>query len=453
MSKITKTIVDDLDRHPTKEYFVWDDDIHGLGIRVMPSGCASYFIQYRTPEGKTRRLTLGKVGTLTPNAARDLGKAKLINVATGGDPSRTRHDAREALDVAEVCDLYLNAAASGLVLSRFRTPKRPSTIENDRSRIARHIKPLIGTIPVTKLTRADVQRMADAVAAGKTNGVFKTKRRGKGIVKGGSFSASRVVQMFGGIWTWAERRGYVSGVNPARGVETAKAVPRDRLLSTAEWQALGKVLRAFETVQPAATTAVRLLAYTGFRKEEICGLKWAQVDFEHHCVRRQNTKNGRNARPIAKAALAILADLKAKADNTELNNPAREWVFPNVTGNGSADLDHRIEDIFIAAGLRKAPKPGQPADPDNVRAHDLRRTFTTTAAELGYSDATIDEMTAHARRGVTATHYIRLPDKYLIEAADCVAAKIEKALDGQRDGQPSAANDDQPVQMETTSAT
>jgi hypothetical protein len=240
MSKITKTTVDDLDRHPAKEYFVWDDDIHGLGIRIMPSGCASYFIQYRTPEGKTRRLTIGKVGTLTPNTARDLGRAKLIEVAVGRDPSRARHDARETLDVSEVCDLYLKAAEAGLVLTRFRTPKRPSTIENDRSRIARHIKPLIGSIPVTKLARADVQRMADGVAAGRTNGVFKTKRRGKGIVKGGSFSASRVVQMFGGIWTWAERRGYVTGVNPTRGVETARATPRDRVLLTHELQALGE---------------------------------------------------------------------------------------------------------------------------------------------------------------------------------------------------------------------
>lgn len=452
MSKITKATVDNLDRHPTKEYFVWDDDIHGLGIRVMPSGCASYFVQYRTPEGKTRRLTIGKVGTLTPNAARDLGKTKLIEVCTGGDPSRTRHDARETLDVAEVCDLYLKAAASGLVLSRFRTPKRPSTIENDRSRIARHIKPLIGTIPVTKLTRADVQRMADAVAAGKTNGVFKTKRRGKGIVKGGSFSASRVVQMFGGIWTWAERRGYVAGVNPTRGVETARATPRDRVLLTHELQALGKTLRDWQTYQPAATTAVRLLAYTGFRKEEIIGLKWSQVEFENHCVRRQNTKNGRTVRPLGKLALGILSDLKAKADQAKASDPVREWVFPNIIGNGSADLDHRIEDIFIEAGLRKPPQKGERADPDNVRAHDLRRTFTTIAAQLGYSDATIDELTAHARRGVVASHYIRLPDAYLLAAADAVAGKIDKALSGQRDGMPTAANDDEQVRMKTTSA-
>jgi len=446
MAKITKTVVDNLDRHPQREYLVWDDDIHGLGIRVKPAGGASYFIQYRTPEGRTRRLVIGKVGTLPPATARDLGKAKLIEVAIGADPSRERHDAREALDVAEICDLYLKAAEAGLVLTRFRRPKRPSTIENDRSRIERHIKPLIGKLPACKLTRPDVQRMADSVAAGRTNGVFKTKRRGKGIVKGGSFSASRVVQMFGGIWTWAERRGYVSGANPARGVETARATPRDRILSTEELRALGKTLRAKDAMQPAATTAIRLLAFTGFRKEEICGLKWMHVDFERRCVRGQDTKNGRAARPLGKPALALLAELKAKTDTTALNDPAREWVFPNITGNGSADLDHRMEAIYVAAGLRKpagTPKSAE-RDQDNVRPHDLRRTFTTIAAELGYSDATIDEMTAHARRGVTACHYIRLPDAYLIGAADAVAEKIMKALDGEDQKLSDAANDDDP---------
>src|SRR5262249_54934334 len=54
----------------------------------------------------------------------------------------------------------------------------------DEGRIARHIKPLIGTLRVRDVTRGDVQRMADAITQGKTAGVFNGKPRGKAIVTG-----------------------------------------------------------------------------------------------------------------------------------------------------------------------------------------------------------------------------------------------------------------------------
>jgi hypothetical protein len=74
----------------------------------------------------------------------------------------------------------------------------------------------MGSIVVGKLTRPAVQKMADAIAAGKTAGTFKTKARGKAVVEGGTGTAARVVELLGGIWTWAEKRGLASGVKPGR---------------------------------------------------------------------------------------------------------------------------------------------------------------------------------------------------------------------------------------------
>jgi integrase len=99
-----------------------------------------------------------------------------------------------------------------------------------------------------------------------------------------------------------------------------------------------------------------------------------------------------------------------------------EWVFPTRDGSGSADLKKSIASIFDAAGLTDA------------RSHDLRRTFATFEAEEGYSDATIAELLGHARRGVTARHYIRRPDAALIAAADRVADRIAGMMDGGESG-------------------
>ena len=64
-TKITKTVVD-ATKPVDKTKFVWDIEIKGFGLRVLPTGVKSYVFQYRTPEGKSRRATIGKHGgTLT----------------------------------------------------------------------------------------------------------------------------------------------------------------------------------------------------------------------------------------------------------------------------------------------------------------------------------------------------------------------------------------------------
>jgi Phage integrase family len=87
------------------------------------------------------------------------------------------------------------------------------------------------------------------------------------------------------------------------------------------------------------------------------------------------------------------------------------------------DLKKQISALFDAAGLHDA------------RGHDLRRTFASLAADEGYGDATIGELLGHARRGVTARHYIRRPDAALVAAADRVAERIAASLDERKEGE------------------
>ena len=222
-----------------------------------------------------------------------------------------RRSARASLSVGELCDLYLEAARAGLVIvRRFDRPKRASTVAIDEGRVARHIKPLVGAHRADKLSRAAVQRMADAIARGQTAGVFKSGVRGKAVVKGGMGTASRVVELLGGVWTWAEKRGFVSGPNPVRGVETGRGAPKDRVLSLTEFKALGKVLKARRPVRSAAVTAVRLIALTGLRRQEACALRWAEIDRTGSCLRIEASKTGRSTRPIGKPALDLLRSLE-----------------------------------------------------------------------------------------------------------------------------------------------
>jgi integrase len=411
MARLTKRTIDALQPKPSGDRVLWDDALKGFGVRMKPSGAASWIVQYRTRQGRSERHTFGKVGTLTPEEARTEARALLAGVARGEYPRSSQLKAREALTVAQLCERYLEAARAGLVTTRFRTPKRPSTIVNDEGRIARHIVPLIGRKPAGSLTRPDVQRMADAIAAGATAGRFKTKARGKAVVEGGASTAARTVELIGGIWSWAEKRGYVSGPSPARGVEKQRSAPKDRTLATGELSKLGAAMRVQEGWHPMAVAALRLIALTGLRREEACGLRWQEIDLDGHCLRLEATKTGRSTRPIGKGAVEHLRTLPCMHD---------ELVFPSRNGSARADLKKSIAAIFDAADLKDA------------RSHDLRRTFASTAAELGYGDATIAELIGHARRGVTERHYVRRPDTALVAAATRVAQVVADALEGRR---------------------
>jgi integrase len=405
MASLTKRAVDSA-KPQEERYFVWCNALPGFGLRVYPSGRKVFVAQVRIGRVQ-RRVTIGIYGAWTAEKARKRAEEIIHAASAGRDMQREKREARIALTVADLCVEYLEAARAGLVMTRFREPKRSTTVVIDEGRVARHIVPLIGKVPARDLKRADVQRMADAIARGRTAGTFIGKPRGRAVVTGGAGTAARVVELLGGIYSWAEKRDLVPGPNPAHGVETHRGKPKDRVLSADELRVLGKVLDEHETVMPTATAALRLIALTGLRREEACALRWNEIDLDGYCLRLESTKTGRSTRPIGKPARDLLESLPQLSD---------EWVFPNRSGTGRADLKASIAKLFNWARL------------ENARSHDLRRTFGSAAADEGYSDATIGELLGHARRGVTQRHYIRRPDTALITAADRVSVRIANAL-------------------------
>jgi integrase len=408
-AKITKRLVDSLKPDAAGDLFVWDSELSRFGLRIKPSGRGSFFILYR-PGGRAQRYyTFAKLGTVTPEQARDRARRLLISVDDGEDPAAEKQEAKAALSVADLCAAYIEAARAGQVITNKRRAKAASTLAVDEGRIARHIVPLIGHHVATSLAgRADIlQRMHDDIAGGKTAATVKTGKRGLARVTGGATAAKRAVGLLGGIWTWAARRKMVAGVNPARGVVTEADATRDSFLDDKALAALGAAIREVRDVSPMAGDVLILIALTGLRADEAAGLRWRDIDAENSCLRLEATKTGKSTRAIGAAARAHIGALP-KFDDL--------YLFPNRAGTGRAELKTPIAKIFDAAGLHAE------------RAQTLRRTFASVAADEGYSDATIGELLGHARRGVTSRHYIRRPDAALVAAADAVSARIAAAM-------------------------
>jgi hypothetical protein len=180
---------------------IWDGDVSGFGARRQIDAI-SYVLIYRTAEGRQRWHTIGRHGSpWTPETARKESKRLLGSVAGGLDPAALKRAKRAASSVAELCDLYLSDAETGRILTRRKAAKKVSTILTDRGRIERHIKPLLGTMRVPAVTRADIEAFMHDVAQGKTAARTKTKkRRGLANVRGGKGTATRTVGLLGAIF-------------------------------------------------------------------------------------------------------------------------------------------------------------------------------------------------------------------------------------------------------------
>src|SRR5271170_305490 len=245
MAKLTKRTVDAL-AATGKDFFVWDDEIPGFGVRVLPSGRKGYVVQYKVGGrgGETRRKALGPHGVLTAEEARAEARKWLSERAMGKDPIAEQAANRAAETIEELCERYLDATEKSLVLGKGGRPKKPSTLATDRGRIKRHIVPLLGKKKVKELGSMDVSRFIREITMGKTAADERTGPYGRAIVKGGAGTAARTTGLLSGIMAFAVQEG-LRPDNPCHGVRKPAAGMRQKRLEPGHYRALGEALDEF----------------------------------------------------------------------------------------------------------------------------------------------------------------------------------------------------------------
>ncbi|MEO5324283.1 site-specific integrase [Mesorhizobium sp. CC13] len=412
---ITKTDIDKLEPNS----ILWDTgrgSVAGFGARrqrVHPV----FFVKY-TDGGRQRWFTIGKYGApWTVDLARTEALRVLGQVASGNDPAGRRDQKKNSPTpetVSDLCDRYMKAAEAGAILTRFNRPKKASTLEIDKGRISRHIKPLIGDSLVTEIDPKSVKRLIEDITVGKTAAIVKTKLRGRALVTGGAATAARVADLLSGIMTWAVEEEIIER-NPVHRVRRFRSEPRQRFLNSKELATLGAVLTKgcdakAKAFHPFAIKIIRLLCLTGCRVGEIAGLRWSELDADMQCLRLDDTKSGRSVRPVGKVAVDQL-----QAHPRQAGSP---YVFTGATGIGPYQgVGKEAGRIFEAAELH------------GVTPHTLRHTFASVASGLGYSDGTIAGLLGHKGRGVTS-RYVHRPDQALLSAAEAISAEIARQLSG-----------------------
>lgn len=385
MAKLTKRTIEALEPGD-KDYFVWDGELSGLGVRVFPTGRKQFVLQYRY--GRTsRRMSLGRFGAITQDQARGLALEALVKLRHDIDPVAEKRARRTALTVRELADRFDE--------EHIAVHLKASTAKEYRRNIKLFILPAVGHLRIIDVTRADIAK-------------YHHDWRHR------PYQANRNLEIISKMFNLAELWGLrPDGTNPRKHIKKYPEKKRERYYSASELQALGRVLRDMEDERielPSAIAAVRLLLFTGCRLGEIMTLKWDYVDFGAKVLRLPDSKTGAKMVHLGRPAITLLKNIERLPDNPYV-------ITGRNPGAHLTDLQPFWQRARGRAGLK------------NARIHDLRHTFASVAVSHGKSLPMIGKLLGHTQVQTTA-RYAHLANDPVIEAANDISSVIAERLLG-----------------------
>jgi integrase len=364
------------------EYF--DKGLPGFGLRVTDKGARSWIVLYRH-KGSQRRYTIGALSpSLGLAEARDQAKAILRRVANGEDPATEKKREREADDVKELAEQYIEEHAK----------KHKRTWRADQNILNKDVIPRIGNRKPVDVARSDIRGMLKEI-----------DKRGSPIQSNRTFEVVR--KLFN--WAIDEERAGVEH-NPCDHVKkVAQERRRERVLSDDEiraaWNGLSQIDQELAGVY-------RLLFLTAARKGEVTEMEWPEVDGVWWMLPPARSKNKRPHRVyLTEAARAVLA--------TMATSGRADRVFPS---RGKTGLLFGIYD----------------AHPDLLKAsgtsgwtlHDIRRTVASNLGKLGFSRFIQDRILNHVDKGIGSVYDLYNYDREREQALTAWGAKLEQIVSG-----------------------
>ena len=346
-----------------------DEQVGGLRLRVYPSGTKS-FSYVKKLDGNQYRLKLGKYPDLKIHQARE--KAITLNgkIAQGYNPFEEKKETRSELKLSELYELYYNQHA-------ILFTKRP---KDNKLMVELHLLSVLGKLKLRDITPEKIRTLH-----------AKIGKKSPG-------AANRVMQIASAVFNFGIKHGYTKE-NPCFGLKKFKSLTRDRFLSRDE---LNKFYEALHLEAKLFQDFFLLLLYTGARKSNVLSMKYADVDFDLYRWRiaESETKN-KDVNIVALSQSSIDILMRRWEEN---KNQGSAFVFPADSKSG------HLEDPKKAFQRIKDKMEVQ-----DIRMHDLRRTFGSYMAISGASLPIIGKALNHKSQVSTAI-YARLSQDAVLDA-------------------------------------
>ena len=365
-------------RPRVREYSVWDTRVTGLGVRVRPSGGAS-FVLLRKDGRRSRRISLGPVTARGVDEVRRECHALMAQ----SDPDRTRETASQIPRFRQ----FVEESWAPAHFPRYK----PSTRKGVNSNLVGQLLPVFGSTPLDRITRNQVMRWFDAYSQTAPGG------------------ANHALRLFRQVLNFAIACGHI-GVNPAGGVKMNRRTAVTRFLSRDE---LGRLHHALDRLCQKRLEArqqadiIRLLLLTGCRRSEILTLRWCEV--EGATLALSDSKTGPRKVCLSVQARRII-DCQPRRKS--------EFVFPSPR-NVHRPRSHYL---LLWDSVRRE------AALEDVRLHDLRHTFASHAVMNGVPIPVVSRLLGHSSERMTL-RYAHLADKEIQAVAERIGAAMAGILE------------------------
>lgn len=182
-----------------------------------------------------------------------------------------------------------------------------------------------------------------------------------------------------------------------------------------------------------AKTAILLLLFTGFRRGELAGLEWSDIDFKNNTItinrsivttthhgafeKEPKTEKSRRTITMAPTLVDILLEYKKWQDNY------KEMVgdyFQDTDKVFTQDDGKNINPSTFTGWLNKLLKV---AELDHYTLHSIRHTNITMQIAAGVPIVTVSARAGHARTSTTTdiyAHFIRSSDQQAANIIDSI---------------------------------
>lgn len=408
---LTKPLVASLALPASGERLVYDKVCPQLAVRLRPGGRSYVVVTWDKMRRRSVKMTLGKTDKLTPELARKAAQQRMGEMAAGKDLRRVATD-----------DLTLSE-----LIEKWHAEKSRSTRTADelRKKVIDYLGSLVHRL-AGEVTPQDIGRIHHSVATEARKRVLRTTKQADGsretvAVEIGSpglpATADKWLATMHGIYAWAVRKG-LAAMNPCTGIDKAydaKGASRTNYLAG---DALLHFWQALEADKDAdARDAIKLMLYTGQRRGNILGMKWAAVDLKAGLW----TLNASSTKQRAALTTPLVTQALEIVHARDASRLSQTWVFPATRGDGSMS-ETRVRDAWarICAAARI----------EDLHIHDLRHTSGSWMARLGANEAIRQKALGHATPAMAA-RYTHLELDPVADALQRVADAVTAAGKGQ----------------------
>lgn len=223
----------------------------------------------------------------------------------------------------------------------------------------------------------------------------------------------------------AERQEYITK-NPMRAVSPPKKRQREAKFYTPEQ--LGVLLA--KAVGTRLELPMFICAYLGLRRGELCGLRWGDVDLEHHTITIENTRTQAGKKEIEKGTKTASSTRTLYLPDTlcDMLKAAKEHqqacraTYKNtviVMEDGRPFRPNYLSELF---GKFLADN-----DLPKIVLHELRHTFASLSNQAGIPAYNIGKALGHSTPATTQKIYTHLLDQTHTQAVEGVAAIADEA--------------------------